>query len=95
MALERRSVVILRADGSVAKYRITPKVEMQFERVYKRSLGSISGDATAMYQLAWECEKAGNGGEVVKAFDTWAEEVDAIDVVVDPVPFSSTPSTGD
>jgi hypothetical protein len=81
-------MVIAHSDGTVTRHRITPKVEMLFERTYKVGINTAfagEGGATNLYRLAWEAERADNNGAVIKEFEGWADEVDTVDVDVEDV----------
>jgi hypothetical protein len=87
MALQRRIVTVLHTDGTVTRNPIRPKVEMHFERTYKVGIGTAfagDGAATNLYRLAWEVERHSNGA-VIKGFDDWLDEIETVDVEVEPV----------
>ena len=91
MALQRMCVRIAYSDGHVSRSAISPKVQMGFERQYKTSLAKLSDDpaaTTRLYQLAWEAERA--GGALIKDFDSWLEEIEAVDIELEEIrPFDA------
>ena len=75
---------ITMADGRVIIAPATPRVIVNFERHFKTSMvKAMTEDQKLEHQLfiGWEACKA--AGEVVKLFDTWLDEVQAVEFVWD------------
>ena len=88
MALERRILKIAYWDEAQEKiarevsYPITPKVDIEFERRFGKSLNATTESATAMYQLAWLLQSKhleGYPGSFPADVEAWVEGVAALD----------------
>lgn len=88
MPLQRRIAVVAYNDGRVEKYPVTPKVEINFETVYKVGMSNAfngNNGNTRLYQLAWEAMRAAKPSEVVTTVEKWVEEVAALDIETEDV----------
>ncbi|MGH7721505.1 MAG: hypothetical protein ACRENL_01550 [Candidatus Dormibacteria bacterium] len=93
----RRIAVVARADGSVDRYPVTPRVDLNFERGRKTGLGiafSGPGGGENVYWLGWYAEKAAGG--VIAAFEEWIDQVSSVEVETEPIaPFvAAAPDAG-
>lgn len=82
------------ADDREAVYQVTPRVQVDFERQFKRSLVAAFSDEPSMehlYWLGWRSMKA--AGEQVANFDNWLDEVESVSPEgADDVPLAQPPS---
>lgn len=79
--IERRVIVIVYNDGRQERYRLTPALEMEFERLYgvgvtQAFVGNES--ATNVARMAWLAVKRNHGnGHVLKTIEGgWADDID-------------------
>ena len=75
------SVKVTKLDGEQATYAVSPKVQVEFERHFKIGIAKAFGDEIQMqylYWLAWCASKHAGAGP--KPFDSWLDEVAAVDV---------------
>lgn len=98
--MQRAVALIAYADGTVERVKITPKVQMYYERVYKTPLSKAAEIGnTAMFQLAWEAVRANGNGRVIPDFETWVDGLEAVDVELEdirptePAPPGSSPTS--
>jgi hypothetical protein len=89
------AVKVIKNDGSEATFPVTPKVIVAFERFHKTGIGKAFQENQKMehvYWLGWEAERT--AGHTVPVFDTWLDQVDAVEVLdgTDPLDESPTPT---
>ena len=71
--------VTVRRSGEVTTVKVTPAVIVAFERQYGVGVGQAFTENMKMEHLmwlAWEAER--KSGAVVKPFDEWIEQLDAV-----------------
>jgi hypothetical protein len=93
----RKIILVHHVDGTVTKTPCRASAEMALEAKYHVGLRDAFGgedSSTRLYYLAYECERRSGGlrGESFPEFELWADTVDAIDIVVESVPFSEAQS---
>lgn len=63
--------------------KVTPKVQVAAERHFSKSISKLFAEdgvsMEAVYWVAWKGMHA--GGHVVKTFDLWLDELDAVEFV--------------
>jgi hypothetical protein len=72
------------SDGQTTEYKVTPFVQVSFERHFAQALASAFGPDKEnrlehMYWLAWQSARAANGTKVGE-FDDWLKEIDGVDL---------------
>lgn len=83
--LERRVIIIVYNDGHQERHRLTPSLEMEFERLYGAGIGkAFVGDqaSTNLTRLAWlAVSRAPRNGSVLKTIEGgWADDLDVVSV---------------
>ena len=74
------SLAVVRGDGERVVVPVTPKVVVATERQFKKSMTALFGEDSSMEVLAWCAWKACHfSGQVVKPFDEWLDDIDAIE----------------
>lgn len=71
--------VTVRRSGEVTTVKVTPAVIVAFERQHNIGIGQAFTEnmkMTHLMWLAWEAER--KSGAVVKPFDEWIEQLDAV-----------------
>ena len=94
---QRLVVKITYADGLEFKYPITPKIQIDFERFYHKSVLTIDeAGITGTYELAFETQKVHRDdlpGGVMPTFENWAASLDLVMTEAEEiVPFGQTAS---
>ncbi len=86
-------VTVERAGGERDTYTVKPVTVVAFERQFGVGLGSLSHDPKMeyIYWLAWDAER--RSGKVVPTFDSWLENIEAVDSEDEPDPFTSPGAT--
>lgn len=87
------SVKVIKNDGSEATFPVTPKVIVSFERVHKTGVGKAFTENQKMehvYWLGWEAERS--AGHTVPVFDTWLEDISAVEVLDNSDPLGESPT---
>lgn len=82
---------ITKTDGSVASHPVTPKVIVEFERHFKVGLQAAFLNEQHMehtFWLGWKAEHL--AGVVVKPFDSWLDDVAAVELVDESAPLDAT-----
>jgi len=76
---------ITQIDGTVSKHRITPAVEVAFEKHFKGGFAKIFREnerSEDLYWLAWECLR--RSGQIVRPFgDEFLDTLEAVELVDD------------
>lgn len=83
MPIQRTVCTVAYSDGRVEEYRVTPRVEITFERVAKVGMANAfngSEGSTNVYRLAWHAAKAAAGDSVIPDFEKWVDTVEAVDM---------------
>ena len=96
-AKQRLVVKITYADGLEVTYPITPKIQIDFEKFYHKSVLVIDeAGITGTYELAFETQKVHREdlpGGVMPTFDNWAASLDLVSTEAEEiVPFGQTAS---
>lgn len=86
--MQRTICTVAYSDGRVETYPVTPKVELTFERAYKKPVVSrtFEGDngTWLTYALAWEAMRHHKSktepATVVPATDNWIDTLEAVSV---------------
>lgn len=71
-------------DGESGVYRITPAIEVAFEKEKKGGFAKIFREnerSEDLYWLAWECLR--RSGQTVPTFDKFLETLEAVELVDD------------
>ena len=80
-------VTVEKTDGSRNTYAVLPKTQVAFERHFKVGLAAAQGENARLefvYWLAWDAEHT--AGNVVKPFDSWLDDIVAVEPESDPGP---------
>ena len=76
-----QTITVTHIDGSTSEAKVTPVVQVAFERNFNDGITVLSDTATMrmeyIYWLAWHAAKTG------ASFDDWLETIDAIEVEVE------------
>ena len=77
------SIAVEMTDGRSNTYPVTPRVQVEFERHFKKSILSALNEPSLeyIYWLGWASMK--KAGDVVKLFDEWLDMVCHAEVVVE------------
>lgn len=93
-----QTISIRHVDGTTSEAKITPAVQVAFERQYKVGIAALADTATLrmeyMYWLAWQATTAGH--QKRPAFDEWlgtVAEIEQPEEDEDP-PLEVTPPSG-
>lgn len=87
------SVKVVKNDGTEDTYQVTPKVIVAFERFHKTGIGKAFTENQKMehvYWIGWEAERM--AGNTVPVFDTWLDNVDAVEVLDGTDPLDESPT---
>ena len=71
-------------DGDVGTYKITPAIEVAFEKQMKGGFAKIFREnerSEDLYWLAWECLR--RSGKVVPTFDKFLDTLESVELVDD------------
>lgn len=70
------SIEVSTADGTTGSYRVTPRVQIDFERHFKMSIIAAFADAPAMEHLYWLGWRAMSvAGQTSDDFEAWLDAV--------------------
>jgi len=73
---------VVKNDGPVGEFPVTPKVQVEFERQFKTGIGKAFENDLKMEHIYWLAWKAQHyAGVVVKPFDSWLDEIVTVEVV--------------
>jgi len=73
---------VVTIDGPQGEFRVTPKVQVEFERQFKTGIGKAFENDLKMEHIYWLAWKAQHyAGVVVKPFDSWLDEIVTVEVV--------------
>jgi hypothetical protein len=86
-------VSVERIDGEKAVYPVLPKTRVNFERQFRTPLGHFVQEPydERLYWMAWDAEKV--SGKVVKPFDSWLDDIAAVEIVEEPAPLDDGEAT--
>lgn len=93
--MARLRIAVEFSDGRSAEYRVTPKVEVEFERQRGLGLPKAFTDQRRedIYLLAWLSHKA--SGEGPKPFNEWLDDLVDVELLTDGErPFTGTQPRG-
>lgn len=97
-ALTRLVVHIVYLDGRDVRYRLTPKLQMTFEKFTHINLDKIDEGVTNAYKLAYHVQMANKDdfpGIIPGDFEAWLDLVDvAIAETEEIVPFDKAAANG-
>lgn len=73
---------VVKNDGPVGEFPVTPKVQVEFERNYKTGIGKAFENEFKMEHVYWLGWKSMNyAGHSVKPFESWLDEIVTVEVV--------------
>lgn len=95
MALYRKSWDVLYTDGHAARYRISPLIEMQYERETGKVIAQ-SMPQTDAYEFSYRAACADSDGIAKGAgsFDAWIGLIESIDYNAELVPPTAAAASG-
>ena len=76
---------VVQSAGDAYEVAMTPKLIVAVERQFAQPISTLFGESTSYEVLCWTAWKGAQAsGRVVKPFDEWLDDIDAIEAAEEP-----------